>query len=120
MAAALTVTPCTIARTMATRRTIRGTIIGPMRMRPTIQCIGFIDQFTVTQGISRGTEFTGLMRFIGRLRMQQHTGHSIGPLRMRHTGRFIDRLRMQRIGHFIGGALRTGVSAKNASQTRSS
>jgi hypothetical protein len=73
VAAALTVTPCTIAHTMVmgTQRTTRGPIIGLMHTPPTTRCIGIIDPLTLTQGTSRG--------FIGRC--MQRTGHIIVPMR---------------------------------------
>ena len=72
VAAALTVTPCTIAHTMVmrTQRTARGPIIGLMRTHHTARCIGIIDPLTLTPGTSRG--------FIGRC--MQPTGHIIVPL----------------------------------------
>lgn len=84
VAAALMVTPHTIAHTMVmgTQRTARGTI-GLMRTRPTTQCIGIIDPFTLTPGTPRG--------FIGRC--MQRTGHIIVRC-LQRTGRFIVPWRM--------------------------
>lgn len=97
-AAALTVTSGTIVHTMATTGIISGTIIGLMRMQPTVRYIGFIDHFTLTQGISPGTEFIG---------------RSIGLMHSQCTGHFIDHLRLQRIGHSID-RWRSGADASRA------
>ena len=84
VAAALTVTPCTIAHTMVmgTQRTARGPIIGLMRTHPTTRCIGIIGPLTLTQAPSRGFIGQCLQRtghFIGRY--MQRTGHFIVPMR---------------------------------------
>ena len=117
VAAALTVTSGTIAPTMVTRT------IGLMRLQPTAQCTGFIDRFMLMQGISQGTEFTGLSiglwhsecidRFIGLMHSRCIVRFT-GRLRLQCIGHFIGRLRLQRTGHFID-ALRSGADASCAS-----
>jgi hypothetical protein len=95
---------------MATTGIISGTIIGLMRMQPTVRYIGFIDHFTLTQGISPGTEFIGLS--IG-LMHSQCIDRSIGLMHLQCTGHFIDPLRLQRIGHSID-RWRSGADASRA------
>jgi len=98
LAAAPTVTPCTIAHTMVTRtqRTVHGTITGPMLTQPTTQCIEFIGPPTLTR-TTRGS--------IDHLCMRRRIGHLTGPL-------------MLTLGtdHLLG-LLRTGVHASCACAT---